>query len=138
VQRSRPSRMLRQEMTGRAVPHPGPAHVVVAHEDGQALGSPSRSRSAQATPAHPTSSRPASFNSSPTCAVIVTSRNQLASPVASEGARPITLDLFSVNEGIALLASRLGAEYVASEPKTVNELIERCARLPLVRTCWRS
>src|SRR5690348_6376109 len=38
AQRSRPSRRLRQEKTGRAVPLPGPAHAVVAHEEEQAPG----------------------------------------------------------------------------------------------------
>jgi DNA-binding SARP family transcriptional activator len=71
---------------------------------------------------------------SPTCAVIVTSRNQLASLVAGEGARPITLNLFRMDEGIALLASRLGGGYVTLAPDTVGELIERCARLPLALT----
>jgi DNA-binding SARP family transcriptional activator/tetratricopeptide (TPR) repeat protein len=68
---------------------------------------------------------------SPTCAVIVTSRNQLTSLVVGEGAQPISLDLLSVGEGISLLAGHLGPEYVASELETMNELIERCARLPL-------
>ena len=67
---------------------------------------------------------------SPGCLAIVTSRNQLSGLVA-EGARPLSLDLLSTAEARDLLARRLGADRVASEPGPVDEIIERCARLPL-------
>ena len=67
---------------------------------------------------------------SPGCLAIVTSRNQLSGLVA-EGARPLSLDLLSTTEARDLLARRLGADRVASEPGPVDEIIERCARLPL-------
>jgi DNA-binding SARP family transcriptional activator len=66
-----------------------------------------------------------------TCMVIVTSRDRLAGLVAEEGARPIILDPFSAEEGIDLLASRLGTEFIESERDTANTLLERCAGLPL-------
>ena len=47
---------------------------------------------------------------------MITSRNQLASLVTQEGARPITLDVLSVEEAAALLAGRLGQDRVAAEP----------------------
>jgi tetratricopeptide (TPR) repeat protein len=67
---------------------------------------------------------------SPGCLAIVTSRNQLSGLVA-EGARPLSLDLLSTAEARDLLARRLGAGRVAGEPGPVDEIIERCARLPL-------
>ena len=67
----------------------------------------------------------------PGCLVVVTSRNQLSSLIAAEGARPITLDLLSVDEARQLLTRRLGAARVAAELPAVDEVIVRCARLPL-------
>jgi tetratricopeptide (TPR) repeat protein len=67
----------------------------------------------------------------PGCLVVVTSRNQLTPLVAIEGAHLLTLDLLSVGEARELLARRLGAARVAAEPQAVDEIIERCARLPL-------
>jgi DNA-binding SARP family transcriptional activator len=63
--------------------------------------------------------------------VLVTSRDQLASLIALEGARPLTLDLLGPEESRELLVRRLGAARVAAEPETAEELINLCARLPL-------
>jgi tetratricopeptide (TPR) repeat protein len=68
---------------------------------------------------------------SPGCLVLVTSRNQLTSLVATDGANPVTLDLLSAAEARVLLARRLGPERVAAEPAAVDEIITLCARLPL-------
>jgi DNA-binding SARP family transcriptional activator/tetratricopeptide (TPR) repeat protein len=68
---------------------------------------------------------------SPGCLAMVTSRNQLAGLVAAEGANPLALDLLSPAEARDLLAHRLGAQRVADEPDAVQEIITRCARLPL-------
>jgi DNA-binding SARP family transcriptional activator/Tfp pilus assembly protein PilF len=68
---------------------------------------------------------------SPGCLALVTSRNRLAGLVAAEGAHPLTLDLLSPDEARDLLAHRLGEERVAAEPDAVQEIITRCARLPL-------
>jgi tetratricopeptide (TPR) repeat protein len=68
---------------------------------------------------------------SPGCLVVITSRNRLTSLIAVEGAHPITLDLLSTTEARELLTRRLGATRVAAEPHEVDELITRCARLPL-------
>jgi hypothetical protein len=62
---------------------------------------------------------------------VITSRSQLTSLVVSEGANPLPLDLLSADEARELLAHRLGAARVAAEPAAVNDLIARCARLPL-------
>lgn len=68
---------------------------------------------------------------SPTCLVLVTSRNRLAGLVAAEGARPLGVELLSAAEAWQLLARRLGADRLTVEPRAVDEIIERCARLPL-------
>ncbi len=68
---------------------------------------------------------------SPGCLVVVTSRNQLTGLVAAEGAHPLTLDLPSVAEASELLARRLGPGRVAADPDAVDDIIARCARLPL-------
>jgi DNA-binding SARP family transcriptional activator/tetratricopeptide (TPR) repeat protein len=65
------------------------------------------------------------------CLVLVTSRSQLASLVAAEGAHPLTLDLLSPAEARSLLEGRLGPERVAAEPRAAAELAGLCARLPL-------
>jgi DNA-binding SARP family transcriptional activator/tetratricopeptide (TPR) repeat protein len=65
------------------------------------------------------------------CLVLVTSRNQLSGLVAAEGAHLLPLDLPSAAEARELLARRLGADRVAAEPAAVEEIVERCARLPL-------
>jgi DNA-binding SARP family transcriptional activator/tetratricopeptide (TPR) repeat protein len=67
----------------------------------------------------------------PGCLAIVTSRNYLTGLVAAEGARPLALDLLTVAEAGDLLARRLVEGRVAGEPGAVEEIIERCARLPL-------
>ena len=68
---------------------------------------------------------------SPGCLVIVTSRNQLTSLVAAEGASPLALDVLSDAEARELLARRLGPQLVADDPAAADELIQLCARLPL-------
>ncbi|MFF3443785.1 BTAD domain-containing putative transcriptional regulator [Streptosporangium sp. NPDC002721] len=67
----------------------------------------------------------------PGCLVLVTSRNRLTSLVAVEGARPLLLDPPTVAEARRLLARRLAPERAAAEPGAVDEIITRCARLPL-------
>ena len=67
----------------------------------------------------------------PGCAVLVTSRDQLAGLVALDGAVPLTLDLLTHDEARDLLIRRLGRDRVEREPADVDELIDRCARLPL-------
>lgn len=65
------------------------------------------------------------------CLAVVTSRNRLAGLVAAEGAHPIALDLLSTAQARDLLAHRLGERRVVDEPDAVDEIITRCARLPL-------
>ncbi len=67
----------------------------------------------------------------PGCMVVVTSRNQLAGLVAADGAHPITLDLLTDTEAQELLSRRIGTDRAAAAPQAVQEIITRCARLPL-------
>ncbi len=68
---------------------------------------------------------------SPGCLVLVTSRSQLTSLVAAEGASPLTLDVLGESDAHELLARRLGAERVAGDLPAADELIQLCAGLPL-------
>lgn len=68
---------------------------------------------------------------SPGCLALVTSRNQLSSLAVREGARTLELDLLSPPEARELLEGRLGAETMAADPEGVDEIISRCAGLPL-------
>jgi tetratricopeptide (TPR) repeat protein len=68
---------------------------------------------------------------SPTCLVLVTSRNQLDGLVIRDGARRMTLDFLTTPQALALLISYLGGNRVEAESDAVSELIERCAHLPL-------
>jgi DNA-binding SARP family transcriptional activator/tetratricopeptide (TPR) repeat protein len=68
---------------------------------------------------------------SPTATVVITSRNELASLVVTDGAQPITLDVLTGPEAHQMLTQRLGPGRVAAEPAAASELITLCARLPL-------
>jgi DNA-binding SARP family transcriptional activator/tetratricopeptide (TPR) repeat protein len=65
------------------------------------------------------------------CLVLVTSRNQLTGLIAGEGAHPLTLDVLPPAAAREMFADRVGAGRVAAEPAAVDEIIIRCARLPL-------
>jgi DNA-binding SARP family transcriptional activator/tetratricopeptide (TPR) repeat protein len=67
----------------------------------------------------------------PGCLTLVTSRNRLSGLVAAEGARPLHLDLLTATEARTMLAHRVGPDRVAADPVAVDEIIHRCARLPL-------
>jgi len=67
----------------------------------------------------------------PGCLVITTSRNPLAGLAMTEGARLLTLNLPCVPTAKETLERRLGADRVAAEPEAVDEIIQRCGRLPL-------
>nr|WP_277611412.1 BTAD domain-containing putative transcriptional regulator [Streptomyces scabichelini] len=67
----------------------------------------------------------------PGCLALVTSRNRLTSLAAIEGAHLVTVDLLAPAAARDLLISRLGAARVAAEPAAVEEIVARCAGLPL-------
>ena len=67
---------------------------------------------------------------SPGSSVVVTSRNRLTSLIAA-GAHPLTVGLFTPADARQMLARRLGEDPVAAQPQAVQQIIARCARLPL-------
>ena len=67
----------------------------------------------------------------PGCLVLVTSRNQLTGLIATEGASPVVLDLLDDAGARQALAERIGTDRLLAEPQAVDEIITRCARLPL-------
>jgi DNA-binding SARP family transcriptional activator/tetratricopeptide (TPR) repeat protein len=71
---------------------------------------------------------------SPGCLAIVTSRDRLTGLIARQGAHSLSLDVLSQAEARELLTRRLGAARVSSEPDAVEDIIARCARLPLALT----
>ncbi|MEU0127027.1 BTAD domain-containing putative transcriptional regulator [Streptomyces sp. NPDC006289] len=68
---------------------------------------------------------------SPGCLVIVTSRNQLTSLIAGEGARPLTLHQLTHADAYDFLRLRLGPTRMSAQPRALDEIIALCGRLPL-------
>ncbi|MFC8240838.1 AfsR/SARP family transcriptional regulator [Streptomyces chartreusis] len=69
---------------------------------------------------------------SPSCCVVVTSRNRLGDLVAHDGAHALALDLLLPQEARALLGKALGTNRLRAEPMAVvDELIRLCGSLPL-------
>lgn len=68
---------------------------------------------------------------SPSCTVLVTSRNHLTSLVTTHSARLLRLTVFEPAEARDLLVHHLGADRIAAEPGPVATLVECCAGLPL-------
>ena len=67
---------------------------------------------------------------SPSCFVLITSRDDLAGLVARDGACRIDLDLLTTAEAVTLLRALIGSR-VDAEPESAAALAERCTRLPL-------
>jgi len=65
------------------------------------------------------------------CLTIVTSRNRLTGLVAVDGAEPLGLDVFTAKEARDFLTHRVGHRRVDAEPAAAEQIIQRCARLPL-------
>jgi DNA-binding SARP family transcriptional activator/tetratricopeptide (TPR) repeat protein len=66
-----------------------------------------------------------------TCQTVVTSRSPLAPLVAGYGATSVNLDLLGIEAARELLAQRLGQARTSVEAAARDEIIERCAGLPL-------
>ncbi|MFI6662832.1 AfsR/SARP family transcriptional regulator [Streptomyces sp. NPDC050523] len=67
----------------------------------------------------------------PGCLAVVTSRDQLTTLVAVDGARTIDLDLLPLSDARGYLARRLGMTRLAAEPRAASEIVTLCGRLPL-------
>ncbi len=63
--------------------------------------------------------------------VVVTSRNDLTSLAAVDGAFTLTVDVLSPAEARGLLSRRLGERRVEQEPEAIEQIIALCDRLPL-------
>jgi DNA-binding SARP family transcriptional activator/tetratricopeptide (TPR) repeat protein len=68
---------------------------------------------------------------SPTCLVLITSRDRLSGLVATHGAHRLTLDVLTLDEAVTLLARILGEQRVAVEPEAAAQLAQVCGLLPL-------
>ena len=67
----------------------------------------------------------------PSCLAVITGRGDLTGLVVTEGALPVMLDVLPPHEANALLVRRIGARRLAAEPEAAEEIVTRCARLPL-------
>lgn len=65
------------------------------------------------------------------CLVVVTSRNQLTGLVAAHGAHLVTLGLLPPGDATELVRDRIGEPRWRAEPAAVEEIVARCAGLPL-------
>ena len=68
---------------------------------------------------------------SPGCVVLVTSRAELTGLAAAEGARTLPLGLLADTDARELLVRRLGQDKVSAERDAVDDIVARCAGLPL-------
>jgi tetratricopeptide (TPR) repeat protein len=66
----------------------------------------------------------------PSCAVVVTSRDALAGLVARDGAARLDLDLLPLQDAVGLLRALIGARADA-DPEAAGLLAQQCSRLPL-------
>ncbi|ONI91809.1 hypothetical protein ALI22I_06915 [Saccharothrix sp. ALI-22-I] len=66
-----------------------------------------------------------------TCTVLVTSRDWLTGLVAAHGAQPLRLEVLPEPDARSLLAARIDPDRLTAEPNAVDELLLRCAGLPL-------
>ncbi|MEU1056959.1 BTAD domain-containing putative transcriptional regulator [Streptomyces sp. NPDC005876] len=67
----------------------------------------------------------------PSCTVLITSRNRLTALVATHAAQMLPLDVLGRDEARDLLVSHLGAPRIAAEPEAAAALMDHCAGLPL-------
>lgn len=67
----------------------------------------------------------------PDCMVVVTSRSRLTGLAAANGAYVLTLEVPSPREAVSYFAKRIGESRTAGEIEAVEQIIERCGRLPL-------
>jgi tetratricopeptide (TPR) repeat protein len=68
---------------------------------------------------------------SPTCMVLITSRDDLLGLTALHDARRLVLDVLPAAEAHTLLTMILGADRVAAEPDAAAQLAQLCGYLPL-------
>ncbi|MBB4682899.1 AfsR/SARP family transcriptional regulator [Amycolatopsis jiangsuensis] len=69
--------------------------------------------------------------SDPSCAVLITSRDELRGLVALDGARRLPVGVVSAQEARAMVGNIVGAERVAAEPGAAGAFAAACGYLPL-------
>ncbi|WP_240670572.1 ATP-binding protein [Actinoplanes solisilvae] len=67
----------------------------------------------------------------PGCLVLVTSRKRLTGLATAHGAHLMSLDVPPLEDARAFLTSRIGAARTSVDPQALDEIVERCGRLPL-------
>ncbi|MFC9289094.1 BTAD domain-containing putative transcriptional regulator, partial [Streptomyces sp. NPDC057052] len=67
----------------------------------------------------------------PQCMVVITSRRRLGGLASAHGARLIGLDVPSSTEATECFLERIGADRPDADAGTVEEIVDRCGRLPL-------
>ncbi|MGP4028145.1 BTAD domain-containing putative transcriptional regulator [Actinomadura sp. 3N407] len=67
----------------------------------------------------------------PGCLTLITSRDHLPGVVTAYGARPLNLGLLPPDQAGRLLAARLGRDRVTADPAAADQIVRRCAGLPL-------
>ncbi|WP_433179810.1 BTAD domain-containing putative transcriptional regulator [Actinoallomurus sp. CA-150999] len=65
------------------------------------------------------------------CTTVFTSRRRLSGLIAKDGAHEFTLDVLDHRESLNLLSGLAGERRVADEPEAADQVVSRCARLPL-------
>lgn len=68
---------------------------------------------------------------SPSCPVIITSRDNLRGLTAINDARRLPVDVLTEGESLALLDGIAGPDLIAGEPEAARRLAELCGHLPL-------
>src|SRR5205823_2035456 len=68
---------------------------------------------------------------SPTCLIMITSRDRLAGLVATEGANLLDLDVLTPAEALELLSRVAGDDRVSAEREEAAEAVRLCGYLPL-------
>ncbi|MGW0218877.1 AfsR/SARP family transcriptional regulator [Micromonospora chokoriensis] len=67
----------------------------------------------------------------PGCLVLVTSRKRLTGLATAHGAHLMTLDVLSQEDARSFLTARVGTARASADPPALDEIVERCGRLPL-------
>ncbi|ADD40354.1 ATP-binding protein [Stackebrandtia nassauensis] len=67
----------------------------------------------------------------PSCATLITSREDLMGLTATQGARQVRLSVFDDTEALRALTNQLGEQRVKAEPDAVADLVRHCGGMPL-------
>jgi tetratricopeptide (TPR) repeat protein len=69
--------------------------------------------------------------SGPACFTLVTSRNELTGLIAADEAEVVPLDVLDPEQARQLLTARIGVRRLEGDPASGEELVARCAGLPI-------